>query len=81
MARTYITTDNSRGNTVSAAGPSFAHLRGWDAGVRITVNRGERDSFTITMTGGSHGGHRETVLGTVTETPDGPAWTPTEETS
>jgi hypothetical protein len=78
MARTYITTDNSRGNEVSAAEPSFAHLRGWNAGVRVRVIRGERDDFEITMTGGSHGG-TATVLGTVRDTPDGPVWVPAQK--
>ena len=79
MARTYLSGDNSRGGEVTAANATYAHLHGWDAGVQIDACRtlDDRDEFVVTMTGGSHGG--TTVrLGTVTDTPDGPVWTPAQ---
>jgi hypothetical protein len=78
MARTYLSGDNSRGGEVTAAGGTYSHLRGWDAGVRVTAGRtnDDRDVFTVIMTKGSHDAGSEQVLGTVTDTPDGPVWAP-----
>lgn len=54
------------------------HIRGWDAGVKVVPNtrKGERDSFEIYMTGGSHAAHMNVRLGTVTDTPNGPVFEP-----
>jgi hypothetical protein len=55
-----------------------AHTRGWHAGVRVTVTTTDdgRDAFAVAMTGGSSGHHSGRFLGTVADTPDGPAWIP-----
>ena len=78
MSRTYLTGDNSRGGIVSGANATFAHLRGWNAGVEVTAGRTEddRDVFYVTMTGGSNGHSPRKLLGTVTDTPGGPVWEP-----
>jgi hypothetical protein len=79
MARTHLTGDNSHGNTVSGANAKYAHLRGWNAGVQVDAGRtdDDRDVFYVTMTGGSNDGRSGSkLLGTVTDTPDGPVWEP-----
>ena len=77
MARTYLSGSNSRGREITAANSRDAHLRGWNAGVAVYVrNRLDgADEFAVYMTKGSNGG-TSTFLGTVTDTPDGPQWTP-----
>lgn len=80
MAHFYLTANNSRDSTVTAAGAKsgqFAHLRGWHAGVVVTayVEDG-KDCFTITMTGGSTGCGWPRLIGTVIEGDDGPTFLP-----
>lgn len=67
---------NTRGQAILAGDP--VHTRGWDAGVKVTA-RGSRvshDYFDVYMTGGSHDAHGSVHVGTVSDTPDGPRWTP-----
>lgn len=75
MARTYLTTNNSRGNPVTAMSPTFVHFRGWNAGIYAIAElvKNEPDRFHVYMTSGSNGGV-ETYVGTVIETPEGPVW-------
>lgn len=81
MARTYLSGNNSRGGEVTAAMATYAHLRGWNAGVQVHASRTEedRDVFLVYMTAGSNGGDADKFLGTVIDTPDGPRWEPAEE--
>lgn len=76
MARTYLTTNNSRGNPVTAMSPSYAHIRGWDAGVYVQAIclKNQPDRFDVYMSRGSNGYGPGTYLGTVVDTPDGPRW-------
>ena len=78
--RSYLSYDNRRGNTYGAGlkDGSDVHTRGWHAGVEVTVRaiKGEPDSFNVYMTSGSSGSGGSRYLGTVTDTADGPAWTP-----
>lgn len=78
MARTYLSGDNSRGTEVTAAGGDHAHFRGWNAGVRVEhrISDAGQDTFKVIMTGGSHDNRAGVVLGTVTDTEDGPQWSP-----
>jgi hypothetical protein len=75
VARTYITTNNSRGSTVTAMSPTYAHIRGWDAGVMIQaiLIKDKPDRFDVYMSTGSNGSS-STYLGSVVETPEGPEW-------
>lgn len=84
MARFYGSMINRRGNEVTAMGADDAHLRGWDAGVKVerfTNDTPERDQdvFVVSMTTGSHGSGRDVTLGRVVSTPDGPRWEPARE--
>lgn len=75
--RTYLSGGpNTRGSEVTAANAKFAHLRGWNAGVRVTAGIDEegRDVFHVYVTSGSHGGANDNHVGTVTDTADGPLW-------
>lgn len=76
MARTYLTTNNSRGNPVTAMSPTFAHIRGWDAGVFVQAitRKNEPDRFDVYMSRGSNGLGPGVYVGTVKETPEGPVW-------
>lgn len=65
MAKTYITTDNSRGKQESVANPTFAHIRGWDVGVRVNISP-DGDELDIYMTAGSNGGLPDKLVGVVT---------------
>jgi hypothetical protein len=81
MSRFYMTGVNSRGNTVSAAGPSRGqdvHLRGWNAGVEVDAFPGDdgRDRFAVYMTHGSNDAGSRKYLGAVMDTPDGPEFIP-----
>jgi hypothetical protein len=85
MARFYTTTDNSRGNTVSAMGNKDgqgAHIRGWSAGVRVHAHPSyedkDVDEFEIFATTGSNGYGREVHIGTVHQTSEGPVFVPAE---
>jgi hypothetical protein len=81
MARFYTTATNGRGNEVGIGGRGSAgpvHLRGWNAGVRLVPIAGERDSFEIYMTYGSHASGRDVLIGTVRDTPDGPRFEPVD---
>ena len=77
---------NARGNynEGSLANGSTAHLRGWNAGVKVSP-RGSGSSYgtstgddeiTLAMTGGSRDDQTRKVLGTIRETGDGPVWEP-----
>ena len=76
MARTYLTTNNSRGNPVTAMSPDYVHIRGWDAGVYVqaVLNKNQPDQFRIFMSKGSNGYGPGVLLGTITDTPEGPKW-------
>lgn len=79
MARTYLTTNNSRGNPVTAMSPTFVHFRGWNAGVYVMaiLRKNEPDKFAIYMSNGSNGGAGQDVfLGLIIDTPEGPKWEP-----
>jgi hypothetical protein len=78
MAKRYITTDNSRGKPVTASDLTFAHIRGWDAGVRIEADISDPtgNTWRVYMTGGSNRAGQTVFLGTVTDTPDGPEFVP-----
>ncbi len=66
MARTYCTTNNSRGNPVNAMSATLAHLRGWDVGVMITfAPENGQDAFRIFTTGGSNRPGAQQHIGTV----------------
>lgn len=74
MSHTYLSADNSRGGDVTAANPSFAHIRGWDVGVRVDAS--ERGThFDVYMTSGSNGTARDVHIGTVQLTAAGPEFT------
>jgi hypothetical protein len=77
MARFYGSMENSHGNTVTANNADNAHLRGWNAGVKVTRKVVDgRDLFVVIMTGGSNGNTLDHVIGEVTDTPDGPRFAP-----
>lgn len=81
MARTYLTTNNSRGNPVTAMSPTFVHFRGWDAGIRVyaILEPGQPDRFDIYMTHGSNGSGNDIYLGRITDLPNiGPTWFPND---
>lgn len=76
MARFYMTSVNSRGNTVSAAGSSRGqdcHLRGWNSGVEVVAHptTDDLDTFLIYATHGSNGGGNRRLLGAVYKAQDG----------
>jgi hypothetical protein len=86
----YANWTNARGSRhdASLANGSSAHLRGWDAGVRVTPRNAmgssygkrysEQDRIELAMTSGSRGENegRVTALGRIVATPDGPRWEP-----
>ena len=77
MARTYLTTNNYRGNPVTAMSPTFVHFRGWNAGVYVAaiLEKDKPDRFAVYMSTGSNGGYgNDVLLGIITETPEGPKW-------
>lgn len=77
MSHTYLSADNSRGGDVTAANPSFAHIRGWDVGVRVEAS--ERGThFDVYLTGGSNGHKPSRYVGAATLGSDGPVFTPAE---
>lgn len=80
MSRTYLSGNNSRGNTVTGMNATYSHLRGWNAGVRVQFAPGDKDedSFAVYMTHGSNAREYGIYLGTVRHTPDGPAWEPAD---
>ena len=81
MSRTYLSGNNSRGGEVTGANATYSHLRGWNAGVEVRFYaEGEADSFRVYMTSGSNGHGRDTLLGTVRETENGPVWEPADRT-
>lgn len=72
MSRFYVSTENSRGNPVTAAGASrgqSAHIRGWDVGVEVDAHPGyddpELDVFHVWATGGSNDPGARSLLGSV----------------
>ncbi len=81
--RFYGSMTNSRGREVTAGGAGDAHIRGWNAGVLVYAGPGkdDRDSFTVYMSTGSSRSGREVLIGTVTDTPDGPAFTPADKST
>jgi len=81
MSRFYGSMDNSRGHEVTAMSPSYAHLRGWGAGVMVRAfEAGDKkhpvDGFQVYMTCGSGGSGAQVLLGTVFHTADGPQFVP-----
>lgn len=78
MARTYLSGNNSRHGETTAAGGSYAHFRGWNAGVQVRhyISDDGRDEFHVYMTSGSGGSRGDVLIGTVADTPDGPSFTP-----
>ena len=75
MASTHLTADNSRGSTVSASGTSYAHLKGWDAGVRVTASK-DGKTFGIAMTHGTNDSGSDTPIGEVRLIDGEPVFTP-----
>jgi hypothetical protein len=80
--RFYVSYTNRRGKTYGAgtrAGDGV-HVRGWDAGVRVTAQAllGGVDAFEIYMTSGSHDTSPDVLLGTVRDTPNGPEFAPSK---
>jgi hypothetical protein len=84
MSRFYMTSENSRGNPVTAAGRNSgqrAHLRGWRNGVEVIGHpddtHPDRDTFDIYATAGSSHDRRSIYIGTVTLNDNGqPTYTP-----
>lgn len=82
MARFFLTARNGRGNETSVGGRTSveqAHIRGWNAGIKVSTNHGEKgqpDELAVYMTGGSNGHTTDRLLGYVRDTPDGPVFTP-----
>lgn len=70
MSRFYMTSVNSRGNTVSDA-----HLRGWRVGIEVEARPKpldkERDMLDVYLTSGSSGHGSRKLIGTAQETHDG----------
>jgi len=58
------------------------HVRGWNAGVKVTPreylnsDNKDTDAFEVYVTAGSHGGARDIRLGRVLDTKDGAVWMP-----
>lgn len=78
MSRFYLSTENSRGSRVTAAGRASgqsAHLRGWHAGVEVDAQQlasdPRKDVFVMYATAGSSGGASRTPIGSVRETENG----------
>lgn len=68
MARFYTSTDNSRGNPVTAMSHKGqdTHSRGWDGGVRVrSYPMGDQDCFDVFVTSGSHGAGTAQLVGTL----------------
>lgn len=66
MAHFYVSTENSRGNQVTASGSKSGqttHCRGWNGGVEVWAHVDDegRDIFDIFRTGGSNGGARRFI--------------------
>lgn len=78
MATRYISTDNSRGNAVTASNPTYAHIRGWKAGVRVQADTSDKtgNTWEVYATGGSNTPWQQKLLGTVTVGEDGPVFEP-----
>jgi hypothetical protein len=78
--RFWTSTTNARGSEASGSWRegSAVHARGWNAGVRVWAGRDnrDRDMFTIWMTHGSHEAGSDALIGIVTDTADGPVFTP-----
>lgn len=78
MSRFYLTTSNSRGNAVTAAGQSSGqsvHIRGWKVGVSVSgVPDGDEDVFHIYSTAGSGYGNGGEYLGHVRLVDDVPTF-------
>jgi hypothetical protein len=81
MAHFYVSTENSRGNPVTASGTKKgqrSHARGWSASVEVisgissTADAG--DFFEVYMTPGSNGGGHKRHLGTVVVRDGVPTW-------
>jgi hypothetical protein len=74
MPNTYLSTDNSRGKPVTASSPTYVHIRGWDVGVWVDINK-KGDKLDIIMTGGSNNPTR-TQIGHVALKHGKPHFTP-----
>lgn len=75
MSKTYLSADNSHGNEVTAASPTFAHIRGWDVGIRVTVNP-EGTRLDVYLTTGSNNSGKDEFLGSAILRTAGPQWYP-----
>jgi hypothetical protein len=76
MSRFYANIKGSRGEATRQGTPKsgiYAHIRGWNAGVSVRgyVDECGKDRFLVCATGGSNGGSRSQVIGTVEETEEG----------
>jgi len=80
MSRYYGSMDSSRRRTeATCMMPHYGHVRGWNAGVKVIPDTTtQRDELAVYMTGGSSGSSPTRLLGTVTDTPDGPRWEPAD---
>ena len=80
MAHFYVSTENSRGNAVTASGTKRGqrtHARGWQSGVEIVASvDAAGDVLDVYMTGGSGGTGHKRHLGTVTMRDGVPTWEP-----
>jgi hypothetical protein len=70
MAEYFASVKNGRynGKTVTVGGRSSvseAHIRGWDAGVKVMPIKGRRNWLEIYMTSGSHETAPDVRIGTV----------------
>ena len=71
MSRFYLSGNNSRGNTVTAAGSKksgqHCHIRGWNSGIYVEAHVDEdgNDVFTICTTGGSRSSRPSRFIGTL----------------
>jgi hypothetical protein len=76
--RFWLSYTNQRGTSTGASlsGGDGVHARGWDAGVKVTPRPRYRDEFDVYLTAGSHETGHDVHLGTVKDTPAGPAWEP-----
>jgi hypothetical protein len=70
LAEYFASVKNGRqnGKQITVGGRSSvteAHIRGWDAGVKVMPVKGKRNVLSIYMTGGSNGATKDQQIGTV----------------
>lgn len=85
MARFLAAIEGSRGEATRLGTPRSgirAQAQGWSVGVKAYGHAyGDVDEFTIYATGGSNGGHSDTLIGRITLDDDGrPTFYPVDST-